>query len=109
MRSDDSSQSDQSRASWHDYITLLGGSHQSGDIAAHLLAVSITALELPIVLHMLCTTSLVKPTLQARLNATDALELICSTFARDLVPLFADGRCNILIHDLYNCCVPFLK
>ena len=81
-----------SQASWHDYITLLGGSQQSGDIAAHLLADSITTLELPIVLHELCTNSIVKPSLQARLNATQALELICSTFSLELVHLFVHGK-----------------
>ena len=76
-RNDDS----RSQASWRDYLILLGGSQQSGDIAAHLLAESITSLELPIVLHQLLTSSIVKPSLQARLNATQAVELICDTFS----------------------------
>lgn len=81
-------------ATWHEYITLLGGSQQSGDIASHLLAESITSLELPIVLHELCTASIVKPSLQARLNATQALELTCLKFAHELVPLFVQGKSN---------------
>jgi hypothetical protein len=81
-----------SSSSWHDYVTLLGGSQQAGDIAAHLLAESITSLEIPIVLHELCTVYLIKPSQQTRLNATLAMEIICSSFSSELVNLFIHGK-----------------
>ena len=82
----------ESGSMWRDYVLLLGGSQRAGDVAAHLLAESISSHELPIVMHELCTVSLVSPSHQARLNAMSALELVCSTFSNELVELFKQGN-----------------
>ena len=51
--------------SWRDHLTLLGGGQHAGNIAAHLLSESISDVEMPLVMHELCTSCTVKSTTSA--------------------------------------------
>ena len=75
-----------------DLVTLLGGSRQCGDIASRHLADLVEWDGLQEVLYELCTVSVVDSDEQARLNAAQAIELICRKYSKQLSKQLSDGK-----------------
>ena len=82
----------ESRGCWKDLIVLLRGDLRAGATASQVLVDILIEVELPEVLHELCTTYLIAKDWAARSNAGATIKCLCQKFAPILMPLIASSK-----------------